>query len=70
MGKGHKKGWKKEELSKANMSKHEKLSLGDSLNWCALIVGVFLMIINPPLALKIVGLVFVCLGFTRLLWNS
>jgi len=51
-------------------SNRKKLNLGNSLNFCALIVGVFLMIVVPPLLLKIVGLLMVCWGCVFLLRNS
>ena len=48
----------------------KKLSLGNSLNFCALVVGVFLMIVVPPLTIKIIGLGLVCWGCIFLLRDS
>jgi hypothetical protein len=46
-------------------SKDNKLNWGNSFAFIAFLVGVFLMIINPPLALKILGLAFVCWGLFK-----
>jgi hypothetical protein len=79
MGKGHRKGWKKAQCKLVHMplknqipsippsilAKGTKLNWGNSFTFIAFLVGVYLMIINPPLALKILGLAFVCWGFFK-----